>query len=124
MKEFYQQKDICRLLNVTRETLRFYEKEGLIHPLVNETNQYRLYDDYQMYLVAECKRYQQNHFSIREIKRMLSSDTLEEYTDRICEKAEFIEGEIRTLEKELDLIREYSEKLKQIKDELSQPSVS
>lgn len=124
MKEFYTQKDICRLLNVTRETLRFYEKEGLIHPLVNETNQYRLYDDYQMYLVAECKRYQQNHFSIREIKRMLSSDTLEEYTDRICEKAEFIEREIRAMEKELDLIREYSEKLKQIKDELSQPSVS
>lgn len=123
MKKFYTQKDICRLLNVTRETLRFYEKEGLIHPVINEPNQYRFYDDYQMYLVAECKRYQQNHFSIREIRSMLSSDTLEQYTERIGEKADFIEGQIRKLEKELGLIKEYSEKLKMIKAELNQPSV-
>ena len=71
-----------------------------------------------------CERYQQNHFSIREIKRMLCSDTLEQYTERIGEKAEFIEGQIRAMKKELELIKEYSAKLNMIKADLNQPSVT
>ena len=58
----YTQKDICRLLNIKRETLRHYEKEGIITPEVNADNQYRFYDDYQMYLIAECKRYHAQPF--------------------------------------------------------------
>ena len=80
MKEYretimqYTQKDICRLLNIKRETLRHYEKEGIIRPEVNADNQYRFYDDYQFYLISECKRYQINGFSIGEIRQMLQQE--------------------------------------------------
>ena len=63
----YTQRDICRILNITRETLRFYEKEGIISPEIDPVNRYRYYDDYQMYRIAECRRYQANEFSISEI---------------------------------------------------------
>ena len=82
----YTQKDICRLLNITRETLRFYEKKGIISPEVNPENLYRFYDDYQFYLIAECKRHQANGFSIEEISRMLKEDSLDRFTARIARR--------------------------------------
>ena len=54
----YTQKDVCRLLNITRETLRHYEKEGLIVPEIDPVNQYRWYDADTVFLISECKRYQ------------------------------------------------------------------
>ena len=52
----YTQKDICRLLNIKRETLRHSEKEGIIRPEVNADNQYSVDDDYKFYPISECKR--------------------------------------------------------------------
>lgn len=86
----YTQRDICRILNITRETLRFYEKEGIISPEIDPVNRYRYYDDYQMYRIAECRRYQANEFSISEIKAMMDTDSLEQYVLRMeGKRAEF-----------------------------------
>ncbi len=82
----YTQKDVCRLLNIKRETLRHYEKEGLIVPEIDPVNQYRMYDIDTVYLISECKRYQANEFSLAEIREMLKEDTLETYTARMEEK--------------------------------------
>ncbi len=100
----YTQKDICRLLNITRETLRFYEKEGIISPEVNPDNRYRFYDDYQMYLIAECKRHQANGFSIDEISKMLKEDNLERFTARITRRQKEMVIEAERLRKANELL--------------------
>ena len=115
----YTQRDICRLLDITRETLRFYEKEQLIRPKIDPANNYRLYDDYQMYLTAEIKRYQANGFSIQEIHQMLDEDSLSDYTDRMKEK----QKEYRKLAERYFWMNEfnsdYVERLEKIHDELN-----
>ncbi|MBQ3459285.1 MAG: MerR family transcriptional regulator [Solobacterium sp.] len=110
----YTQKDICRLLNIKRETLRHYEKEGIIRPEVNADNQYRFYDDYQFYLISECKRYQTNGFSIPEIRQMLQKDSLSEYTARMALKQKEIEKEAEQLLRMNELTKDYLMKLKSI----------
>ena len=91
---YYSQKDICSLLGITRETLRHYEKEGIISPHVNPQNQYRYYDETHVYLIAETKRYQANDFSLEEIRDMLYGDSLAEYTARMEEKQREILGRL------------------------------
>ena len=44
----YTAKDVCRMLNITRETLRYYEKVGIIHPEIDPVNKYRYYDDWDI----------------------------------------------------------------------------
>ena len=39
----YSVKDIADLLNISVQTVHFYEKKGLIHPLRNPENNYREY---------------------------------------------------------------------------------
>ena len=114
----YTQKDICRLLNITRETLRFYEKKGIICPEINPDNLYRFYDDYQFYLIAECKRHQANGFSIDEISQMLKEDNLERFTDRIARRQEEMVIEIERLRKANELLTIWLDHLSSIHTKL------
>ncbi|MCR4951502.1 MAG: MerR family transcriptional regulator [Solobacterium sp.] len=116
---YYSQKEICSLLQITRETLRHYEKEGIIVPYVNEANRYRYYDDSHVYLIAETKRYQANEFSLEEIKQMLTADTLAEYTERVGEKADYFEKMAEEYYWKQEYIRDYQMKLRMIPDLLN-----
>ncbi len=114
----YSQKEICRLLNITRETLRFYEKEGIIVPEKDPANGYRMYDDWQMYLISECKRYQTNGFSIGEIRVMLQKDSLDDYISRMAEKqAEYNELAQRYYWMN-EMTKDYLARLRSIPDQL------
>lgn len=114
----YTQKDICRLLNITRETLRFYEKKGIISPEINPDNLYRFYDDYQFYLIAECKRHQANGFSIDEISQMLKEDSLERFTARITLRQEKMVIEAERLRKANELLTIWLDRLNSIHTKL------
>ena len=42
--ETYKISQIAKLLGLSSDTIRFYEKKGLVHPSVNPDNLYREYD--------------------------------------------------------------------------------
>lgn len=79
----YTAKHICKLLSISRETLRYYEKERLIHPEIDETNRYRYYDDWDINFLIEIIQYRNMGFSINEIKTIFTKDNLNEYISRI-----------------------------------------
>ena len=114
----YTQKDICRILNITRETLRFYEKEGIISPEIDPDNRYRYYDDYQMYRIAECRRYQANEFSVSEIREMMDHDDLDQYIRRMEEKRSLFEKKAEEYFWLKEHTEEYLRVLKTIPEEL------
>lgn len=117
----YTQKDVCRLLNITRETLRTYEKLGILKPEIDPKNQYRYYDDYQVYLIAECKRYQANEFSLNEIQTMLEEDSLADYTARMENRLTHFEKKALEYEMAADLTRDYVMRLNMVKDLIGKP---
>ncbi|MBR3328096.1 MAG: MerR family transcriptional regulator [Atopobiaceae bacterium] len=53
----YTQKNLCRAFDIKRDTLHHYERLGIIHPQIDAGNGYRYYDDWQINLLWECKRY-------------------------------------------------------------------
>jgi len=117
----YTQKDVCKLLNIKRETLRHYEKEGIIVPEIDPENQYRYYDDYQVYLISECKRYQANEFSLSEIKDMLMKDSLHVYIQRMEKKQADFERKMDFYQKLSAFNEDYLMRLRMIRDMLNQP---
>ena len=83
----YTAKDVMRFLAVNRETLRYYEQIGLIHPQVDESNRYRRYSGWDVYAIAEALRLRSASFSINEVQQVRSASTAAELAKLYEEKA-------------------------------------
>lgn len=103
----YTQKDICKAFDVTRETLRHYERLGILSPEVDPNNGYRYYDDWQINLLWECKRYQAMGFSLSEVSQILHSDTMGGLTQRIERRVDELEQELAYQRMRLEWIHDY-----------------
>ena len=75
---YYTSKDICRFFDIKRDTLRHYEAMGIIHPQINPENQYRYYDEWDVYAISECKKYQTLGMPLKEISALQNYGTLHE----------------------------------------------
>ncbi|GAB2673243.1 MerR family transcriptional regulator [Paenibacillus thermoaerophilus] len=63
--------EVMRLTGLTRKAIYFYEKEGLIRPRIDETNQYRDYSDADVDRLRLIAALRSLDFSVQEIKRLL-----------------------------------------------------
>lgn len=67
-KGMYSIGEVAKMCNVSRKTLRFYEKLGLIIPdYVSEKNGYRYYKEETMNLIPIIKYYKQMGFKLQEM---------------------------------------------------------
>jgi Hg(II)-responsive transcriptional regulator len=64
--------ELARLANVNVETLRFYERQGLLSKPPQRASRYREYPPEAVGLVCFVKRAQALGFSLREIKELLA----------------------------------------------------
>lgn len=75
----YTAKDVTKFLNITKETLRHYERMDLIHPYIDPRNNYRCYSDWDIFSIAECRLYRSLDFAIKEINDLQNVVSLEQY---------------------------------------------
>ena len=72
--------ELAKLANCSVETVRYYEKEGLIpHPTRNENN-YRQYEEVhleRLRFIRNCRALDLNHDEIRELLAMTEPETSE-----------------------------------------------
>ncbi|MBQ6524884.1 MAG: MerR family transcriptional regulator [Atopobiaceae bacterium] len=107
----YTQKDVCRACDIGRDTLRHYERLGIIEPEV-AANGYRYYDDWQINLLWDCKRYQAMGFSLAQIRDMLHHDSLADVQNLIDKRMEEMERELAYRRMAVDSMRLYRTMLK------------
>lgn len=67
MKKTYSISEISKLLNVTVDTLRFYEKKDMIHPKINPNNKYRMYDMYNVLEILDIIFYRNLDISVSDM---------------------------------------------------------
>ena len=100
--ELYSVGDVCRTTGITRKTLFYYDKIGLLKPAERKGAQkHKFYNEDQIDRLYEIMKYRQAGLNISEIKNLMSglnSDRLKILTqasDRLnaelAEKAEQIE---------------------------------
>ena len=71
MKTNYTVGKVAMLSNVTTDTLRFYEKKGLVTPTLRTTAGYRLYNEDAVFRVRFIKQAQSYGFSLSDAGKLL-----------------------------------------------------
>ena len=74
---------MSKLFNITAETLRHYDRIGLLNPIVNEENGYRYYSIKEMEkldLILDAKYLE---IPLSNIKDVISNDSIENYVELI-----------------------------------------
>ncbi len=92
----YQINDLSKILGVSPETIRYYEKKGIITPSRDPVSNYRLYDAWDVFSLIDNTLYKKFGFTTKEYEELTFSDNLKT-VDSI------FEGKIELLEKEIKL---------------------
>jgi len=95
---------LAKRADVGVETVRFYERRGLLTEPSRRSSGYRQYDEEVVDRLRFIRRAKELGFTLREIKELLSlrldpSTTCADVKNRAEEKIEDIEAKIRTLQR-------------------------
>ena len=95
--------DVAKQAKVRIETLRYYEREGLITSPPRSLSNYRLYPEDTVRRVQFIKRAQELGFSLKEIKELLAlrvdpTTSCADVRTRALEKITTIEEKLRVLQ--------------------------
>ncbi|WP_127507790.1 Hg(II)-responsive transcriptional regulator [Paenibacillus humicus] len=100
----YHSGDISKLCNVNKETLRYYERKGLIAEPVRSDAGYRLYPEDTVKRIMFIKRIQELGFTLSEIDKLLGVVDKDDVRcadmhDFVVDKLEDVRLKIRDLER-------------------------
>ena len=111
MSKFFKIKQASELTGINLETIRYYEKQGLIKPILREQNGYRVFDENQLEQLRFIKTCRNIGFSLNDIKTLLQ---LQQTPNKQC-------NEIHALaEQHLAYLDEQITELQQVKTFLMQ----
>lgn len=106
-------KTLADMFKVTTNKIRFYEKKGLLKPIRNPNNDYRLYEETDVLRLQRILLYRALGLSIDQIKAILTTDTEKTPLDQFNQLWELTNREIHrlngirsTLEQILDTLYE------------------
>ena len=90
--------ETSKILDISIDTLRYYDKIGLLHPNVQEENKYRRYSLDQMDTLVTIKMLRALDIPIEEIRALLSEESLDHTRAVINKKRTEIYDQIRYYE--------------------------
>lgn len=112
MKQYYYIKEISDMYNIGIDSLRYYEKIGLLHPKRGD-NGYRLYtlsDIYKLNLISDLKSLD---LSMKQIKVYLDEQDVQHTKRFIDRELDDIEMQISALKRKQALLKQRKLKLEQ-----------
>ncbi len=108
---------VSKLLDISSNTLRFFDKEGVVKAKRAE-NGYRYYDDWDINFLIEYKKYRSFGLTVEDTKDILYEDSLISMQNRLKENEKKIEEKIRYDYMLLEYNKRYCVRLKSIEDKI------
>ncbi len=109
-KHYYKIGEVAKLTGLTADTLRYYEKFGLLDKVGRNESGLRRYTDKDLSSLRFIKRAQRINFSLAEIKTLL----------QMRKNPQHARNEVRLLtQQKLDTIESHLEELSTLKNELT-----
>lgn len=110
---------VARLLGVSPETLRLYERNGILHSDRGEgENGYRYYSRLDITALTRARAYHQYGFSLKETESLINTDDVDYVLQEYQLRAEALEKEILRKQKILGYLKRISTLLEQLPAEL------
>ncbi|MEI3306344.1 MAG: MerR family transcriptional regulator [Dysosmobacter sp.] len=79
-KNQYSIGEVAALLNISPQTLRFYDKSGVVVPdFIDQKTGYRYYSYDQISYISRVRYLQQFGFSLEEIRNALASNDIRQF---------------------------------------------
>lgn len=121
MSEYKNITEVERETGVSKQNIRFYEKEGLIFPKRNKLNSYREYSQEDIRQIKEIKMFRMLDVSLEDIGNILKGNktisfVMEEHQKRLEERAEKLSAAIHFCEelKKRDELGDVDERIAEI----------
>lgn len=111
MKRQYTIQQISKIVGLSRHTLRYYEKIGLLDGVGRNNQGYRQYDDADLSWIEFLLRLRATGMPIREMKRFADmrregDSTINERREMLVNHQEKIKTQIQELMEHLEIIQE------------------
>lgn len=114
----YKTGDMTRTLGTTRDTLRYYEEIGILHPDKNNDNNYREFTFYEIFQLFGIEFYKKRGLTLQQIKQITEGAELSSIDDLLSNSKEELDIELAELQKKMTrientkkFITEYKQKL-------------
>ncbi len=99
-KKYYTIGEMAHLCDINPKTLRYYDQIDLIKPShKSDETGYRYYSKDQAFTIYTIKKLQQLEFSLKEIKKLIQSNSLDLYEEAIGAKISYLDQKIEALNK-------------------------
>jgi DNA-binding transcriptional MerR regulator len=105
----YKIGDVARILGISTDLLRYYEKKGVVTPTKDKSNDYRYYDAWDINFLMDCLWFKNFGFSIEQIADMVRTVSTGELMDMFEDK----ETELRETIRRCQLLLHRSEQRRQ-----------
>ncbi|MDF2802896.1 MAG: regulatory protein MerR [Anaerocolumna sp.] len=96
MKDYYKINEICKLYGIGADSLRYYEKIGVLNPK-RDKNSYRLYSLKDIYKLNIIRDLRQLDFSMLQIKEYLDCQSLDNTLELLKEEEKLIQNQLAKL---------------------------
>lgn len=122
-RKTYRTSQLVEILGVSRDALRYYEGQGIVKQNQNEMNNYRQYDDYDIYTLMVADFYKKRSLSMKEVRKLQIGSEIAELETILKTKAKQLEETIRNQKYMLQKIKETKTFCEELKDHLNQYSI-
>ena len=90
----YKIGDVAKILGISPDLLRYYEKKGVVKPLKDKDNDYRYYDFWDINFLLDCLWFKNFGFSILQISDMVKPDSIESLNELFLDKEDELRASI------------------------------
>lgn len=91
----YKIGDAARILGISPDLLRYYEKKDIVHPIKDKTNDYRYYEPWDINFLIDCVWYKSFNFGIDQVAEIISEYTADEVACVLDKKVSELRAQIR-----------------------------
>lgn len=104
MKDYYKISEISKLYNIGPDSLRYYERLGILKPR-RDANGYRLYSLKELYKLNMIRDLRSLDFSMEQIKEYLEKQSVEHTLTLLGEEQKLLHARIKELKKREKIIK-------------------
>ena len=128
LKKYFSVGEVAKTVHTTTETLRHYDRIGLVKPSKkDEWTNYRYYTEQDIVRLNTVRALQLMDLSLQEIKKVLEYDDLEKIVDFLVQAEKKADEKIATLQYSKSKIQlakaDYERKLQALSDTLEVPTL-
>lgn len=102
----YTTKRLKELFHIGRDSIRYYEKDGILNPKIDQHNGYHYYNDLDIDILSRIIKLRGLDFSLSEIKHLHNVDRTDDYLKALIQKKADLQRRISHYQKIVQYLKQ------------------